>query len=120
MYDSDKCINPSLILALAESILNGNKLHNTLKEQGALSHPNLTVPEALLYCRAKYFNLKEWVINNLQIYPTWFWCGVFLDEWAVHATSHIDPAQKPLQTVPGMDKFGFEGEASWFVCCFDL
>lgn len=42
-------------------MLEGNKLHETLKSKGTLSDINLTVPEAIKFTGNKSLGLAEWV-----------------------------------------------------------
>lgn len=51
-------------------MLEGNKIHESLKQKGALKDINLTVPEAVKYAGRKVAGLTEWVkfimkCNNL-------------------------------------------------------
>lgn len=42
-------------------MLEGNKIHECLKQKGALKDINLTVPEAVKYAGRKVSGLTEWV-----------------------------------------------------------
>lgn len=46
-------------------MLEGNKLHETLKSKGTLSDINLTVPEAIKFTGNKALGLAEWVGTKL-------------------------------------------------------
>lgn len=56
-----EAVNNYLIQALALSMLEGNKLYESLKGKGLLSNVNLTVPEAIKYA-GKNYGLFEWVL----------------------------------------------------------
>lgn len=55
-----KSVNYYLIKALAESMLEGNQVHDDLKRKGALPHINLTVPEAITFAGNRVNGIKEW------------------------------------------------------------
>lgn len=61
MYGPDKHINYFLVKALGESILEGNGIHNSLKNKGILNNINLTVPEGIKFSGMKNIGLTEWV-----------------------------------------------------------
>lgn len=59
-----------MITIFARSMLDGNRIHDTLKKKGMLKNINLTVPEALTYADKMAYGLIEWVkmiINQLSI-----------------------------------------------------
>lgn len=53
-----------MIYVLGHSMLEGNKMHETLKSKGTLSNINLTVPEAIKYAGRSAAGLTEWVLNS--------------------------------------------------------
>lgn len=55
-----RSVNYYLIKALAESMLEGNEIHDDLKRKGALPHINLTVPEAITFAATRVNGIKEW------------------------------------------------------------
>lgn len=56
----DQPLNRQLISAFAESIIDGNEIHERLMASGPLRNPNLTLPEAMDSCRGRFNNLVEW------------------------------------------------------------
>lgn len=46
---------------MAASMLEGNRIHDDLKQQNLLKHVNLNVPEALIYSGKQTKNMIEWV-----------------------------------------------------------
>lgn len=65
--DPEIHLNIRLIHLFAGSMLEGNKIHDDLKQQNLLKHVNLNVPEALIYSGKQTKNMVEWVSKN-QIY----------------------------------------------------
>lgn len=65
MY-ADCNLNPVLVLALAEAILEGNDIHRELLTSGAITHVNLTIPEALEGAADSLVGLTEWVTPNIN------------------------------------------------------
>lgn len=51
-----------MIYLLAYSMLDGNKIHESLKAKGSLNSVNLTVPEAIKYAGNRANGLIEWVV----------------------------------------------------------
>ncbi|KAK7864351.1 hypothetical protein R5R35_009186 [Gryllus longicercus] len=56
----DNQISKATVNALAESILEGNALHEALLARGALRHVNMTVPEAIAAAGARAKFVCEW------------------------------------------------------------
>ncbi|XP_067014160.1 uncharacterized protein [Anabrus simplex] len=56
----DFTLNKSIITALAESILEGNEIHERLLREGVLQHVNMTVPEAIEAAGSKMKIVTEW------------------------------------------------------------
>ena len=55
-----------LVTSIAESIIEGNSLHEVLNQSGQLVELNLTVPEAINASAHKYPKLTEWQGVNLH------------------------------------------------------
>lgn len=53
---------------MAASMLEGNRIHDELKQQNLLKHVNLNVPEALIYSGKQTKNMIEWVILYHSIF----------------------------------------------------
>ncbi|XP_022901831.1 uncharacterized protein [Onthophagus taurus] len=61
MFGPEKDINYFLVKAFGECILEGNEIHQNLKQRGALSNVNLTVPEGIKHSGLnKQLGLVEW------------------------------------------------------------
>nr|CAH7768715.1 unnamed protein product [Callosobruchus chinensis] len=58
--EPQKSLNIRLIQLLAESMLEGNKIHDYLKTEQLIKHINLNVPEAIKYAGAPAKNMVEW------------------------------------------------------------
>lgn len=56
----DQPLSRMLVSSLAESIVDGNEIHESLMQQGTVHSMDLTVPEALRATKFKYPNLVEW------------------------------------------------------------
>uniref|UniRef100_T1J4V4 Uncharacterized protein n=1 Tax=Strigamia maritima TaxID=126957 RepID=T1J4V4_STRMM len=56
----DQPLNRQLMSAFAESIIDGNDIHERLMASGPMRNPNLTLPEAMEACRGRFVNLVEW------------------------------------------------------------
>jgi hypothetical protein len=56
----DQPLNRLLVTSIAEAIIEGNEIHETLRNSGQLVDLNLTVPEALEAVVAKYPLFTEW------------------------------------------------------------
>lgn len=50
-----------MVYLLAYSMLDGNKIYESLKAKGSLNYVNLTIPEAIKYAGNRVKGLKEWV-----------------------------------------------------------
>lgn len=50
-----------MVQVLGRCMLDGNKIHETLKSKGTLNNINLTVPEAIKYAGKCVAGLIEWV-----------------------------------------------------------
>ncbi|XP_023014082.1 uncharacterized protein [Leptinotarsa decemlineata] len=59
MNNPEKCISIKLIVILAESMLEGNSIHDSLKVSNQLPHINLTIPEALKFAE-RDAEITEW------------------------------------------------------------
>lgn len=61
-----------MVYVLGHCMLQGNKIHETLKSRGSLNNINLTVPEAIKYAGNNVAGLTEWVGNffNCNRYST--------------------------------------------------
>ncbi|KAG5893213.1 hypothetical protein JTB14_025617 [Gonioctena quinquepunctata] len=55
----EKCLNIKLILILAKSMLEGNRIHESLKLNNQLKHINLNIPEALNFA-GRDTKITEW------------------------------------------------------------
>ncbi|KAJ8920779.1 hypothetical protein NQ315_004920 [Exocentrus adspersus] len=55
-----KCLNIRLIQLFAESILEGNRIHEELKQKNMLKHINLNVPEAIKFAGKEASQMTEW------------------------------------------------------------
>lgn len=62
-------LNIRIIHLFAASMLEGNKIHDELKQQNLLKHVNLNVPEALIYSGKQTKNMIEWVRNLYYKFP---------------------------------------------------
>ncbi|CAH1993985.1 unnamed protein product [Acanthoscelides obtectus] len=58
--DPGESLNMRLILLLAESMLEGNKIHDYLKMKQLIKHINLNVPEAIKYAGPIAKTMVEW------------------------------------------------------------
>lgn len=56
----DQPLSRMLVTSLAESIVDGNEIHEKLMHEGTVLNMDLTVPEALRATKQKYPNLVEW------------------------------------------------------------
>lgn len=57
----DQPISRMLVTSIAEAIVEGNEIHESLMLRGELYDMDLTVPEALNAVRFKYPRLTEWL-----------------------------------------------------------
>lgn len=60
IYGPDK-FNTEMVYVLGHCMVEGNKMHETLKSKGSLNNINLTVPEAIKYAGKSVGSLTEWV-----------------------------------------------------------
>ncbi|ODN02950.1 hypothetical protein Ocin01_03719 [Orchesella cincta] len=56
----DQPLSRMLVTSLAEAIIEGNEIHESLMAEGTVNSMDLTVPEALRAVQFKYSNLVEW------------------------------------------------------------
>lgn len=56
----DQPLSRMLVSSLAESIIEGNEIHESVMQEGTIHSMDLTVPEALRATHLKYPNLVEW------------------------------------------------------------